>query len=335
MVESHPMPSLIRAAVGAAVAALALPAAAAAAPPPNDNYLSSTSISDAQRPLGREFSDTIDTTEATTQPDMFQPDKDGLPLGGGDPEPTTCGATSYGRTAWWDFRPQSAGGVEISASGGFDVVVAVYEWSSSTSRITRRLSCQNDAPGSETVLMPKVRKGHNYTVQVGGAGNTGGPLKFDLSYFRDRDADGVLDDEPDKCLSRPGIRRFGGCPPELRAAARLSLATNGGGGKVTALTVDDVPKTGRVEVRCGHCGRKVAKKARRTGTVAVDRFVGRFVRAGDFIEVRVTMPKRAKKGRYKYGAVGKLYRYPITGDGIGKRTLRCLNPGSRKPVKCS
>lgn len=58
----------------ACAAALAVPAVAAAAPPPNDNYLGSTSISDAQRPLGREFSDSVDTTEATTQADMFNPD---------------------------------------------------------------------------------------------------------------------------------------------------------------------------------------------------------------------------------------------------------------------
>jgi hypothetical protein len=329
------MPSLTRAAVGAALAALALPAVAAAAPPANDNYLASTSISDAERPLGREFTDTIDTTEATTQADLFNPDKDGLPFGGGGAEPTTCGSVGYGRTAWWDFRPQSAGGVEIKASGGFDVVVAVYEWSGSTSRITKRVSCQNEAPGSETVLLPRVLKNHNYTVQVGGAGDTGGALKFDLSYFRDRDADGVLDDEPDKCLSRPGIRRFGGCPPELRSAPRLSLDTNSSGATVRAITVDELPKTARVEVRCGHCGRKVTKKARRAGSVSLDRFLGRFVRAGDFIEVRLTMPKRAKKGRYRFGAVGKVYHYPITSHGLGKRTLRCLNPGSRKPVRCS
>ena len=335
MVECRAMRSFLRFALSgtACAAALAVPAVAAAAPPPNDNYLASTSISDSQRPLGREFSDSVDTTEATTQADMFNPDKDGLPLGGGDPEPTTCGSTSYGKTAWWDFRPQSPGGVEIKAAGGFDVVVAVYEWSSSTSKITRRVKCQNAAPGSETVLLPRVKKGHNYTVQVGGAGATGGPLQFALSYFRDRDGDGVLDDEPDKCLSRPGIRRFGGCPPELRAAARISLDTPGNGAIVRALTVDDVPKTGRVEVRCGHCGRKVIKKARKTGTVSLDKFVGRFIRAGDFVEIRITMPKRGK-GRFRYGAVGKYYRYPVTSAGLGKRQLRCLNPGSRKPVKC-
>ena len=64
-----------------AAALLALPATAAAAPPPNDNYLASTTIS------SQEYRDSVDTTEATTQPDLFNPNRDGLPFGGGDPEP--------------------------------------------------------------------------------------------------------------------------------------------------------------------------------------------------------------------------------------------------------
>src|SRR4051794_4994606 len=186
------MPSLLRLAVTATAAALAVPAAAAAAPPPNDNYLASTTLVNSRGTTPGHFRETIDTTEATTQPDTFNPDKDGLPLGGGDPEPTTCGSTSFGKTAWWDFRPPSPGAVEIKAAGGFDVVVAVYEWSATTSRITRLVKCQNTDPGTETVDLFSLRKGRNYTVQVGGAGNSGGPLQFTLDYFRDRDGDGVF-----------------------------------------------------------------------------------------------------------------------------------------------
>jgi len=87
------------------------------------------------------------------------------------------------------------------------------------------------------------------------------------------------------------------------------------------------------EVRCGHCGGKVSKKATRNGTLSLSRFVGRTVRAGDTIEIRVTMG-RQDKGRFRYGAIGKFIRYPVTSSGLGKRVLRCLNPGSRKPVKC-
>ena len=166
-----------------AAVALSLPASAAAAPPPNDNYLASTTINRANGSMASEYSDSVDTTEATTQPDLFDPNRDGLPFGGGDPEPTSCGdGTSFGKTAWWDFRPPSPGGIQIKANGGFDVVVAVYTWSSTTSRITRTVRCQNDAAGSEDLVIPSVRKGTNYTVQVGGAGDTGGPreLRADL-----------------------------------------------------------------------------------------------------------------------------------------------------------
>ena len=68
------LPLLITAAV---LAALAVPETAAAAPPPNDNYLASSTIAD------QEYTDSVDTTEATTQSDLFNPNRDGLPFGAG------------------------------------------------------------------------------------------------------------------------------------------------------------------------------------------------------------------------------------------------------------
>ena len=313
--------------------ALALPATAAAAPPPNDNYLASTTIQSSNGSMPREYADSVDTAEATTQPDMFDPNKDGLPFGGGDPEPASCGgAATYGKTAWWDFRPPSPGGVELKASGGFDVVVAIYQWSAQTSRITRTVTCQNDAQGSETVLLPEVRKGTNYTVQVGGAGNTGGPVDFELSYFPDRDGDGVFD-ALDTCAGRPGIEAAGGCPPELRSAPRIRYDSIGGGIRISSLAIDDVPRGARAEVRCRRCGSKVTRRATRTGVLSLGRFAGRTVRAGDRIEVRISQG-RTGKGRYRFGAVGKYYRWPVVAGGLGDRVSRCTQPGSRKPVKC-
>jgi hypothetical protein len=317
----------------AAAAALAFPAAAAAAPPPNDNYLASTSIVTQQGTVPLEFAERLDTTEATTQPDMFNPNRDGQPFGGGDPEPTSCGAgqPAFGRTAWWDFKPQSAGGVEIRASGGFDVVLAVYEWSEQTSRITSTVRCQNAEVGSESMLL-EVSRGTNYTVQVGGLANTGGPLQFRLDYFPDTDGDGVLDG-PDKCRTRQGIQAAGGCPPELRATPRIRYDGVAGGIRITSLAIDDVPRGARAEVRCRRCGGKVTARARRAGVLKLNRFVGREVRNGDRIEVRITQP-RARSGRYRFGAIGKYYRWPVTGDGLGDRVSRCTNPGSRRLIKC-
>ncbi len=313
-----------------AAALLALPASAAAAPPPNDNYLASTTIG------AKEYRDSVDTTEATTQADTFNPSRDGLPTGGGgDAEPTSCGAGStYGKTAWWDFKPPSDGGVQIRANGGFDVVVAVYTWNERTSRITRRVRCQNDEAGSEDVLLPRVSAGTNYTIQVGGANGAGGPLNFLLDYFPDTDGDGILDDAPDKCRTQPGIERFGGCPPELRAGPRISYTVSGTALRITSLSIDDVPKGARAQVSCRRCGgRKVTRRATRTGTLRMNRFAGRLVPAGDRIEVRVTLGKTGN-GQYRHGAIGKYYRWPIEPGKLGRRQTRCIPPGTRKLTKC-
>src|SRR6185295_18852397 len=93
---------------------LAVAPAASAAPPDNDNYLASKTI-DLTRPFPPE---TVDTTEATTQADLFDPNRDGLPFGGSGPEPVNCPvAPSFGKTVWYDFAPPTPGAVRIAASG--------------------------------------------------------------------------------------------------------------------------------------------------------------------------------------------------------------------------
>lgn len=313
-----------------AVAMLALPATAAAAPPPNDNYLGSTTITAAT------FRDSVDTTEAGTQADMFNPSRDGLPTeGGGGAEPTSCGPGSgYGRTAWWDFRPPSRGRMRIRAVGGFDVVVAVYTWNVRTSRITRRVRCQNDEAGSEDVLLTSVRARANYTIQVGGANGAGGPLGFLLDYLPDTDGDGTLDGAPDRCRTMPGLARLRGCPPTLRATPRITYARSGGTAvRITGLSLDHVPKGARAEVRCVRCGRKVTRRATRTGTLRIPRFDGRVVPAGGSVEVRVTLG-RTGSGRYRHGAIGKLYRWVVQPGELGERRTRCIRPGSRELTRC-
>jgi hypothetical protein len=308
-----------------ASAALALPATAAAAPPPNDHYLASSTIAT------EEYRDSVDTTEATTQPDLFDPDRDGRSLGGGDPEPTTCvDGGSFGKTAWWDFKPSSPGRMEIRAKAGFDVVVAVHTWDSDTSRLLRTIRCQNDEAGSEDVLIPRVRARTNYTIQVGGANGAGGPLDLLFDYFPDTDGDSILDGAPDRCRKQPGIERFAGCPPELRSAPRVTYTVAGTALRITALSIDDVPRGARAEVRCG---RKVSRRAARRGTLEIAGCAGRTIGAGGEIKVRLTLG-RSGTGQYRYGAIGRLFRWPVEPGRLGKRTTSCLQPGSRKPVKC-
>src|ERR671936_1123860 len=90
-----------------ALVALAVPAVALAAPPVNDDYLKSKRINAPGTRVPREeVKDAVDTTEATTQADLFIP---GTGTGGGGPETTTCNGRSYGKTVWYDVHPDVDG----------------------------------------------------------------------------------------------------------------------------------------------------------------------------------------------------------------------------------
>ena len=109
-----PLPSSLIAA--ALAAGLAAPAVAAAAPPPNDNYLSSTTIDPPSAAFPRDVPQRGRHHRGHDAGRHVQPQQDGVPFAGGDPEPTACapGGPAFGKTAWWDFRPPFPGG----AGGG-------------------------------------------------------------------------------------------------------------------------------------------------------------------------------------------------------------------------
>ena len=309
-----------------AAALVAAPALAAAAPPANDNYLASTSITTSP------FTDTVDTTDATTQADLFNPNAQGQPLGGYVAENTSCNGAPIGKTVWYDLRPSSAGGVEITTAG-FDAAVAVYEWNPADSKITRELKCQNTPGPTEDVLLD-VERGKSYTFQVGGVNGAAGPLNFTLEYFPDADGDGVLD-ALDKCPATPGIERFGGCPPSLRGkvSPSLSFANAAGGIRITRLVVDGVPKGAKVTASGG--GGSQTVKAKRSGRVTLARLVGRTARAGSKVTVRVTLGHTGI-GTYKFGATGALFAWPVKSGGLGARVQKCLKVGSAtRIVSCS
>jgi hypothetical protein len=317
----------------AAVLAVAPPAPAA--PPRNDNYLASLRINDESGALPARFSETVDTTEATTQPDLFNPSREGQPFGGSGPEPTSCKvAPSYGKTVWYDFVPPTRGAVSIKTTG-FDNVFAVYEFSLDTAQLGKLVACQNASPGvaEERQIQRPLRAGRGYTIQVGGVGGAAGPLDFAFEFFADRDGDELFDEAPDKCLTLPGIPAFGGCPPLVRGSSRVLVAGVAGGVRVTQLLVDRGDRGARIEVSCGGCGSTVRARVSGGGTVRVRGFEGRTVRVGDSIRVRMTRP-RTRSGRFRYGAYGKVVRWPITSAGLGRSKLTCTRPGSRKEVRC-
>jgi hypothetical protein len=103
-----------------------------AAPPVNDNYLASLPVDKV------EFRSTVDLTEATTQSDIFNPSRDGQPLGGGTTENTVCKGTSFGKTAWFDLTPQSDGAIDVSAARARKGVIAenLPDWSMRTESVS-------------------------------------------------------------------------------------------------------------------------------------------------------------------------------------------------------
>jgi hypothetical protein len=318
----RPVRLLLAAALTAAACA-STPALATAAPPVNDNYLSSLPVDQV------EFTATADTTEATTQPDLFNPNRDGTPLGGGTAEPLDCKGTPFGKTVWYDLAPQVSGGLQLRASG-FQTVVAVYEWNPQDSKIKRLVDCSPNA-GVDDLLLNVVGK-KNYTIQVGGAGAAGGPFTFKADFFPDQDGDGILDDQPDKCKTTPGIERFGGCPPELKVTPSIGFDSTGNGITIHRLNVDRVPKGAKVVAKCGGCGSQTVK-ATRFGRISLNKLVGKSVRAGTKVEIKVTLAKTGT-GTYKYGATGSYFTWPVRVGGIGARQANCLNVKTSKIERC-
>jgi len=303
----------------------AMPAFADAAPPLNDNYLGSLTIT--QSP----FTDTEDTTEATTQPDLFNPNAQGQPLGGAGPEDTSCNGTPIGKTVWYDLATTAPAGAEIQTSGAFDQAVAVYEWDPSNSRITKKVSCTNTAGTSEDVIL-SLKRHTNYTFQVGGVNGAGGPLTFKLEYFPDTDGDSIPD-AIDDCKTVPGIPNSG-CPPVLKGKVgpKYSVTAVGAGVRFLSLFVDSVPKGAKVVAKAGGATQTV--KAKKTGRVKLPKLVGKTAAAGSKVSVSVVMTKNGT-GKYRYGAFGALYRWTVANGALKSSPTKCLKVGSAtKTVAC-
>jgi hypothetical protein len=338
-----PLRRLLIAAIATA-AFTATSAPALAVPPLNDNYLASTAINVSGTTLQPIFNDQVDTTDATTQSDLFNPGPDGQPLGGDGPEPTQCNGTTFGKTVWWDFHPKVNGGVEIKANG-FDDVITVYQWDDSndanSSKIVKTIQCQDStsAPGEDMILTDEVKAGKAYTVQVGGVAGpggliAGGPLSFELDYFADTDGDGVYDAIPDHCKKVPGPDRFGGCPPQLKSVVvpSFNYDTIGSSIRIHTLLLAHLPKGAKVQARCGSSCPTVTAVAKHS-TVEFKRLEGRVVPKGARISLRVTLGHTGT-GNYKFGATGVLFSWPVTSGAIGLKRTQCLKVGTVKTEKC-
>jgi hypothetical protein len=305
-----------RAAGWVIAALLALPAVSyAQSPPPplNDNYLQSLRLNDPGTRLERRdtLRDRRDTTNATVQSDVFSP-----PQSGGPAELTTCKGTSFGKTVWYDFYPDVNGLARLRASG-FDTVLAVVPFSRRTGRPNfGDALCSNASASTTEEFLVEVRKGDSYTVQIGGAGDTGGALEFLFDFLADTDGDGVLD-TVDRCDRLDGPESNNGCPRRLRVSTTLRARPTATGISIDVLTVT-VNRGSRVVVSCSSGCRRQVKRAERAGTMIFPALGGAELSAGARLDIRVTKP----------GFFGEFIRYKVL-VGNFKKIERCMNPGSR------
>jgi hypothetical protein len=305
--------------------------AVAQSPPPNDNYLASTIIPQGST-TGMKlvtYHDTENLTAATTQGDLFNPDQSGLQFAGGGPEPLTCGPAHYGQTIWYDVHPKVPEGVQVTANG-VPNVIAVYRWSTKTSKIVARLGCQAAANGANTVNLPsELQKGDAYTVQVGALSSASGPVTgtvaVSATFLPDHDGDGVYD-PLDACPLLAGIGKLGGCPPALSPNVNWGTV----GQRLTEFQVGSLPAGARILVRCS-CGvsasTTVGAHAR---TVSLTALVNRTVPTSATLQLWATK-RPSGTGTYRFGAIGGYLRYTMRAGGLGEPVKRCLLPGSLTP----
>ena len=221
-----------------------------------DHYLESVRIT--TNPINRTlqgFSDSVNTGPATVQTDLFKPGGNRV----GPPEPTTCGGRAYGKTIWYDFLPSVDGDLLVQAGGGtFDPVISLVRFDTGDAPNFRPLTafaCANGtASTSEQLLKTGVKRGRGYSIQIGGVGNTGGPLDVDVNFT----------------------------PYRISATSKLALQLTPNGVRLLNVLVRANRKS-RVEVSCRpSCGRRV-KRGRK-----VSLNYRKALRPGSRVFVRVT-----------------------------------------------
>ena len=219
--------------------------------------------------------------------------------------------------------------MQLTASG-VPNVIAVYRWSTATSKIVARLGCQAAANGANTVNLPgELQKGDAYTVQVGALTTSAGPavgtVAFSARFVPDHDGDGVYD-PLDACPLLAGILKLGGCPPVLSP----SVSWHTVGQKLTEFQVGSLPAGARILVRCS-CGvSQTSTVGAHAGVVILTALLNRTVPAGATLQLWTTK-RPSGTGTYRYGAIGGYLRYTMLGGGLGVPLKRCLMPGSLTP----
>ncbi len=268
--------------------------------PINDNYLCSLNFNAPGKSLNS--TDTLEDTEnmatATIQNNIFSPcGLTSCPSGGA--EVTSCDGTSYGNTIWYDFYPNAKGLVSIRTQALFDNVITVYQYNQqSLAPELGTAKCAVSSLGSGQ-LVASVKKGADYTVQVGAISNPG-PIHVLFDFFKTP-------------------------PKRLSATTFLKASTLSNGLDLSSLTVSTA-RGAKVSVSCGGLCRSVSKSVPRFGsnTLQFPSVSGVRMSSGSKLLIHVTAPH----------SIGALVQYTIQPGNFSKQTF-CTEPGSNKPrSKC-
>lgn len=149
-----------------------------------DHYLESVRINTNRiSPTLQGFSDSVDTRRATVQADLFKPGGNRV----GPREPVTCNGAVYGKTIWYDFLPSVDGDLLVQAAGAaFNPAMSIVRFDTRDAPNFRPLTnfvCSNLGAASLEQLQQKgVKRGRGYSIQIGGVGNTGGPVEVDVNF---------------------------------------------------------------------------------------------------------------------------------------------------------
>jgi hypothetical protein len=68
--------------------------------------------------------------------------------------------------------------------------------------------------------------------------------------------------------------------------------------------------------------------------VTLSKLAGRSARAGSAVTLKITLG-RSGSGKYKFGATGVSYKWPVKAGGLGRRVQQCLHVGTGKVERCS
>jgi len=148
--------SLLGGLVAVALLAFAvfIPSIALAAAPANDEIAAATAIG------GLPFTDTLDTTEATTAPD----------------DPSCAG---NGHTVWYTFTPSADIRLDANTFGSsFDTTISVYTGSPGA---LAQIACNDDTAGLQSQVLVDATGGQTYYIMAGSCcGQSGGSLTLTL-----------------------------------------------------------------------------------------------------------------------------------------------------------